>query len=79
MFIDKLNDLSRITGSNIDQLNYDDLVKMSNTIKNELDLELSKLNVGNSTTVSLLKSPLNEQHFDWAMKEQKLLKKILNG
>lgn len=75
MFIDKLNDLSRITVSNIDQLNCEDLVMMSNTIKNGLDLELSKLNVGNNTTVSLLKSPLNEQHFDWAMKEQKLLRK----
>lgn len=72
-FRDKLNVLSTTTISNVNQLNYEVLKSEVDLIKNELEKKISLLNVGNRTTQRLIKCPLNTGHFEWAMKNEKLL------
>ena len=62
------------TISNLDQLDYKKLNSELDIIKNELDKKISLLSIGNRTTKKLLQCPLDTQHFEWAMKDEKSLK-----
>ena len=72
-FRDKLNVLSTTTISNVNQLNYEVLNSEVELMKNELDKKISLLNIGNRTTQRLIKCTLNTGHFEWTMKNEKLL------
>lgn len=69
----KLNNISKTIGSNISQLDYENLNIELDLMKNELNENISRLNIGNNTTKRLLTYPLDTQHFEWAMKNEKLL------
>lgn len=71
--INILNGLSMNTISNVNQLDYKKINNKLDLLKNELSEKISLLNTGNRTTKRLLQCPLDTQHFEWAMKNEKLL------
>lgn len=71
--VKELNRLSLTTILNLNQLDYENLKNKLELMKKELDERIKSLTIGNATTRRLLQCSLDSQHFEWGMKNEKLL------